>query len=1039
MEIIGAPGYHALESAFLEDLRRFRAIDPWTRLLVIVPSLTLLGHLREAVVRAGIGGFQLECHLATGLSDAILADCDDVPTPVTDLAALLVRRLAVGLADSPDTRFRTVARRGGFHESLLATFRDLDESGPDLPAMAELAAKADPKLAETLHLYLDWRGRLDALGVATVGQRLALAAARAGDFRPGEPVWAYGFYDLTGNQRNLFEALSRRRSLRIYLPLIGGMGAEYALPTREWLAGFGPIEERSGSTPGRGVTRWFNAAGERREVVEVARRVRRLIESGVCPGRIGIVYRHPHRFGPAVREVFDRAGLVLASDDGEPLRQSRVGRGLRLFLEMAGKGTLRSDVIDFLDLALADTEPQLVAAFDALSKAAGITRGEASWRRGLRGAGGRGAEVAATVALLMPHLDRLFGLLKDFAGSRTFNGMADRMIEIIDHWFATDPQSRAIRAEVRTLDSLDRTGTPADAMSFEWLLDRRLQASVRGSTSDHEGIVAGDLVSLRGLDFDHLFVTGMTERSFPGPVAQDPILLDGERRRLAGCVSWLPLKRSGVDEEKLFFELIWASAPDRTLSYSRLDPATGRPSIASSFLLEAAARQLDHPTGFQELDETGDRIPLDHLTVAREAGRRHPDQLIPPAGISGRLIEEALDAREFDQMLVMAALGAGRPERVAFLRSNPAFDRCLEAASDRWRGVFTSRDGALADPLAIEILTRRWGADHVWSATELESCARCPMRFLLERGLGLGEEPNPEDAEQLTPKDRGQLLHEILQEFLGGGGESLASARVAAGSARVVARDSLRLELETIVTRRLVDFGETGLTGHPLLWRIESDRLRLDLAEWLDFELARTDALVPRSFELRFGKPPRPGRSEDAGSDSEPARVDLGGGRIERLGGYIDRVDLSADGTSARIVDYKSGRVVKPAKDPLDGGRRLQLAAYRLGLLVRAKAPTRIDAEYLYLAGGATSEVLSDESARDETNRFADIIRILADTIRSGFLPAWPVHDKIGRCACSYPSVCGVNREDQFERKRTDPRFAALFALDGSPDPEEDE
>ena len=448
---------------------------------------------------------------------------------------------------------------------------------------------------------------------------------------------------------------------------------------------------------------------------------------------------------------------------------------------------------------------------------------------------------------------------------------------------------------------------------------------------------------------------------------------------------------------------------------------------------------MDRPIGFQELDETGDRIPLDQLTEAREAGRWHPDQLIPKAGVSGRLIEDALDDREFDQMLVMAALGAGRPERVAFLRADPAFDRCLEAVSDRWRGVFTSRDGALADPLAIEIMARRWGADHVWSATELESCARCPMRFLLERGLGLGEEPNPEDAEQLTPKDRGQLLHEILQEFLGGGGESMVAARVATGPARVVAREALRSELAVIVDRRLSDFGETGLTGHPLLWRIESDRLRLDLAEWLDFELARTDALVPRSFELRFGKPPRPGRSEDAGSDSEPARLDLGAGRIEHLGGYIDRVDLSADGESARIVDYKSGRVVKPEKDPLGGGQRLQLAAYRLGLQARTNAPARIDAEYLYLAGGATPEVLSDESARGETERFVDIIRILADTIRSGFLPAWPEHDKIGRCACSYPSVCGVNREDLFERKRTDPRFSALFALDGSADPEEEE
>ncbi|TPW11703.1 MAG: ATP-dependent nuclease subunit B-like protein, partial [bacterium] len=647
---------------------------------------------------------------------------------------------------------------------------------------------------------------------------------------------------------------------------------------------------------------------------------------------------------------------------------------------------------------------------------------------GLAQARHRDPGVADTVAILTPHLERLFGLLREFKESRTFRGMTERLTELLDHWFAADPAAVVVRTEVRALERLDLSGEPADAAAFEWLLDRRLRTTGRGITTDREGIVAGDIVSLRGLDVDYLFVPGMTERSFPGPIVQDSILLDAERRRLADAVTWLPLKRSGVDEEKLFFELMWETAPDRTLSWSRLDPTKGRPSIASSFLLEAAARQLGHSVGFRELEDSGTRIPLDHLTEAREAGRRHPELLVPPAGASGHLIEDALDSREFDQMMVMAALGAGRPERVAFLRDDPAFDRCLEAARDRWRVSFTSRDGVLADPAALSILARRWGADHVWSASELESCATCPMRFFLERGLGLCEDPNPEDAEQLTHQDRGKLLHEMLQEFLAGNGALLMAARGVGDADRLAARKTLATELSTIVDRRLTQFSDGGLIGHPLLWKVESDRLRLDLAEWLDFELARTDPLVPHRFELRFGRPPRPGRIEDAGS-----------GRVEGLGGYIDRVDLSADGRVARIVDYKSGRMPDSSDDPLDGGRALQLAAYRLGLAARPGAPARIDAEYLFLSGGTTPRLLSDEAARDSGKRFADIIRILADTIRSGFLPAWPNGDGIGRCHCAYPSVCGVNREDLFERKRADPRFAALAALDGEPMGEVDE
>ena len=49
--------------------------------------------------------------------------------------------------------------------------------------------------------------------------------------------------------------------------------------------------------------------------------------------------------------------------------------------------------------------------------------------------------------------------------------------------------------------------------------------------------------------------------------------------------------------------------------------------------------------------------------------------------------------------------------------------------------------------------------------------------------------------------------------------------------------------------------------------------------------------------------------------------------------GRIDRIDLSADGSSALVVDYKSGsasgyRALE--KDIIDAGKRLQLGVYSL-------------------------------------------------------------------------------------------------------------
>ena len=87
-----------------------------------------------------------------------------------------------------------------------------------------------------------------------------------------------------------------------------------------------------------------------------------------------------------------------------------------------------------------------------------------------------------------------------------------------------------------------------------------------------------DVNQLRDLRFGAVAVLGLTERSFPPPPRQDPLLLDDERERLNEAAGWtLPLRARGADPEPLQFALAVHAARERLLlSTRRAEEAGGR-------------------------------------------------------------------------------------------------------------------------------------------------------------------------------------------------------------------------------------------------------------------------------------------------------------------------------------------------------------------------------------------------------------------------------------------------------------------------------
>jgi hypothetical protein len=100
-----------------------------------------------------------------------------------------------------------------------------------------------------------------------------------------------------------------------------------------------------------------------------------------------------------------------------------------------------------------------------------------------------------------------------------------------------------------------------------------------------------------------------------------------------------------------------------------------------------------------------------------------------------------------------------------------------------------------------------------------------------------------------------------------------------------------------------------------------------------------------------------------------------------RIGGYIDRLDLAGDGSAARVVDYKTGRV-KPPDIVLDGGRELQRCLYAYAVTSILGDQVKVEAELVYLRG---AELRRLESGDEAFRELRTALCAVHERLRSGF------------------------------------------------------
>ena len=952
---------------------------------LIVPNRADVDRVRRDLLRRAQVLFGGDIGTFDDLFRRLAQGADGRPVVGDAQRALLVRR---AIRNAELDGLGRSARSAGFADALLQA---LGELGSGLLDPQEL----DDELAALYRGYLDELDRL-ALWDRDLLRRAAVERLRGNlEAWRGEPVFAYGFEDLTGAEWALLEALAGRADVHVSLPYQPGRPAFASLTrTADDLAALasGRIEElppkfgelahpalarleRSlfSETPPPsvavdGAVRFLEGAGPRGALELVGEELLALIRGGTPPERIGVICPSLDRWRAPLEMVLGTLGVPYALEERRRLGQTAFGHALLSLLRFAWAGGGRRELFAYLR-----------------SPYSGLTRASVDFVEGrLRGRAVHAPErVEEEVERLREApLPVLHELRAAESPTDAVRALAASMLRAA-HGLDSPPISEHARADLRAHEQLAEVLAELDGwlrvtgeLSREDVISTLERATVRQASPGEAGKVAVlDLLRARTRRFDVVFVLGLEEGSLPRRDRQSPFLGDDVRRSLDSRRA-----ASALDRRSARLQRPDSVARDRYLFYT----ACTRPTSRLYLVREAATDDgaaLEPSPFWDEVTSLYDPADVERFTIRRPLSRLTWS------------LEQAPSERE--RLRAVALLAATRPDEAKAHAAANGWQRKLQRATRAFK-----RRTELRHPLVLEQLASKT----VFGVTELERFADCSSAWLFEREIA----PKTIDAEA-DAMLRGQIAHTTLHRFYAGLPKEVGTERV----------EPERVEEAVRFLRHCLD--ESLRTGVRLDLS-DLQRAELEQSLWRDLEgFVRKEAelglpLVPRRFEVSFGR-------ERAAPELQRG-LDLGDGL--RLSGQIDRIDVDPLSARGIVQDYKSGKSAHSARE-IDSELRLQIPLYMLvlrdlvgieplGGLYRAlsgarsaRGLLRADAREDVVPGFAANDYVGEEQfwAAVETARAR--AHEYAQRIRSGDVKHDP---KGGECPpwCDLWTMCRIKR-----------------------------
>ncbi len=753
------------------------------------------------------------------------------------------------------------------------------------------------------------------------------------------------------------------------------------------------------------------------EVRTALRDVVAFAASGEPLNEMAILYASAEPYARLLSEHLESAGLPYSSAGHRPLSSSLAGRTLHRLLTMSAQGADRVAVTTLLNAAPINdgTGNEAPAAlWDRISRQAGVIDSD-QWAVRLDELVRNTDDEASQTSmmnlaqfmvrlqkLLTPPADRTWtrwsqwgvDLLDELLlGAEIADGTLDQGPELPRQEPGTQTGERPspawpqvehvafeqVRKILKGMAALDAFGQAPTLDSFESTIATELEATVVPGQPMGKGVYVGPLGATPGHSYTKSVVVGLVEGHFPRTPREDPLLSD----QLRAASRVLPEKSDLAHlDVRLVALAVAASHQPAVLLTSRGDMRSNRSRVWP--------RVLDPLVGsWESIDSHYQGL----------AGHGRP-----------------ISADEFGLRALIAHVEGNEPiDTHELARIDEALAANLDRVRDRSRPVLTRHAGSVQagkiDP-----------TERLLSPTALETYAQCPRKYLFARVLRVGEDERPERIDEIQPRERGTLVHAVLERFITEAIEELDVPEPGdpwSPDRRARLFDILEEEIKVASGR--------GITGGQVRTKLLHRWLVSEMANFLDQDDVVREQFqsTPRWAEYGFGQ-----------QDSPPLEGSWAGRKM-RLRGSVDRVDLTADG-GLLVIDYKGGSA-RPFEgmetNPLNDGRRLQLPLYARAVAEKENRPGRKIGVYWLTRENKLKTMELDEEL--ETSLESAVGSAL-DGIRDGLFPGVP-GDAVGwprltfeNCMfCDFDRVCPTDRQSEWERVRVDESLTPIDLLLG--------
>ncbi len=919
----------------IEDLRprEIEAFGPPIR--IVVPSRSLRRHVLKVVADhfGAVVGIVVQTHRAMAL-EVLKRSAVELPAGGARLQDLLARRFAA----QEEALRRDLADFDDGYAPVGGAVRDLLDAGFD-PGSFETVVEAiqgsvsgaeAERAAAVVWVAAKCHTAVEALGFAkrgTLHQWATRELTKQGHaILPSRAVLIHGFAEATGLLSDFLEALVHSCGAQVIVDHPADPvrhadrdpGCVFTLRLTDHLLGPGSEKGRvlNDFEVSSNTISAFTSPGPEAEIREIVERIRSLLNSGVEPESIGVVFR---RLSPstivAIRRHFGRHGIPFSGEGaqapgGAPAREAGALADLLTWgIQARVESWLNTAVWDTslkareLDLALRTLGAARLGQVAAL--AVEVLAGKGGVRlpvvEGVDEINGKNRRRIFARQSLEDAVQRAVGVASaleerpDRGTVKVFFDWVRAVLRACGRKFDSDTGDALVEALNRLEQELPEELT-VDWTEISPLLMRALEGfgavPIGGQGG---GVQVLTVMEARGRTFEHIFVSHLNRGVFPVQGADDPVFSAAARRGAAQVLPDLPLKARDRPEERYLFAQLISAAPFVTLSWQGVD-ADGKdlnPSVFAERLRLGGV--VWWPRDREAPPETAQ--PCAHVEVTPDVFARKPTESVRP--LLEHAVVEGLEARGAGFSAAISRLVDRDPSQVLAVldQLDPQTPRCD-------LGPFLGAVGIRP-------------TENVW-VTFVEALVACPWKTFLERILGL--EPPPEASfseEGLGGAIVGSVVHEVLEQIAVERGVESGRRleQVRGGPAVPVVRpESVTLERITaeVARRKTMEMGAPALAPAVA-------------------ELAQT--FLERARKLAWPE----GTAMVLGVETI-GRADFcwrraGGGEVRTTVNFrADRVDRGPDVEAPVLMDYKTGMpATNSPKLAIRRGQLLQAIAYVLG------------------------------------------------------------------------------------------------------------